>query len=205
MTDEVKKEVKKIRSDKELRLIPSTETDSLSGEELDRYLKLIEIDARVQNVELVRHQTDQFKMKAQERKDRFRSRGYELEKTKRDQAIHQSNCSHRKGGRGLEGLQRGGNAADYAVIRHLLPWNEWYQRCQRCGKTWKPVHKVDFDMDTPEGQKAYTEAQLEYKTALSWPTDNIPSTGITFKHESADGNKTAEAFIHDLTKDITLR
>jgi hypothetical protein len=204
MTDEIKEtKAKKIRSDKELLTV--SDTQELSSDELDRYLKLIDIQAKVQSVELVKRQTEQFRMKDSERRDKFTSRGRELRKTQRDQALQQSNCSHRKGGRGLEALIKGGNASDYAIIRHLLPWNEWYQRCQRCGKTWNPPNTLNYEMETPEGKAAFEAASREYKEAMSWPTDNIPSTGITFQHHSDDNDASARQFVNEVTKNTTLR
>ena len=144
------------------------------------------------------------KMTDAQNRDKFYSRGQELKKTARDQTKHQDQCTHRKRGRGLEGLQRGGDGPEFAVIRHLLPWNEWYQRCQRCGKTWAPPHIQDFP-ETAAGKLAFEEAKRVYKDALSWPTDNTPSTGITFKHESEDNNVTAKDFVYDTIKDVTLR
>lgn len=201
--DVEEKEVKPSRrkSDKELL---DTDNELLNTDELVRKSTLIDLQAKLHNQKLVRHQIDQFEMKASETRDKFLSRGRELKKTENDQKKHQANCSHRKGGRGLEAIQKGGNASDYAVIRHLLPNNEWWQRCQRCGKTWKPPHREAFD-DDAAGKAAFDAANAEYKEALNWPTDNIPSTGITFQHHSDDGDVSAREFVQNVFKDTTLR
>jgi hypothetical protein len=180
--------------------------DTLTNEELIRRATFIELESKESNLEFTRNQNSKFRMQQAQIKDQFTSRGRELNKTSRDQEMQQEHCSHRKGGRGVEALINGGNDSDYAVIRHLLPWNEWYQRCQRCGKTWKPPHEEQFDMKTSAGRDAFLAAKQEYKEALAWPTDNIPSTGITFQHHSPDdGDKSARKFVNDTTKDITLR
>jgi len=60
-------------------------------------------------------------------------------------------------------------------------------------------------METPEGKAAFDTAAREYKEAMSWPTDNIPSTGITFQHHSEDGDVSARQFVNEVTKNTTLR
>jgi hypothetical protein len=159
-------------SDAELRALK--DTDGLTIEELQRFMLLQDIAQKKYQGQLAVRQIEEFQMKDAERRDKFYSRGRELQKTDHDHALQQGSCSHRKGGRGLDALIKGGNAPDYAVIRHLLPTNEWWSRCQRCGKTWRPPHEEDFDLKTSSGREAFERAKLEYKTALEWPTDNIP-------------------------------
>lgn len=202
MTDtDTKVKEPKLKSKKELF---DADPETLTNDELIRRSTFIELESKEAQLDLMQHQNAQFKMKQSEVKDRYTSRGRELKKTQRDQEIQQNNCTHRKGGRGAEGFLKGGTDAQYAVIRHLLPWNEWFQRCQRCGKTWKPPHRVDYP-ETPQGHKDYETALNEYKTALNWPSDNIPSTSITFQFHSDDGNKEAEKHVHESTKNINLR
>lgn len=199
---EQEKPVKKL-SDKELM---DADNSSLSNEQLQRKLMLIDIESRVSQAELTRHQTAQFKMKQAEQKDKFFSRGRELRNTAVSQAKHQAGCSHRKGGKGIDALQRGGtDASDHSIIHHLLPNNEWWMRCTRCGKTWRPPHPEDFNLKSAEGKAEFEQAKADYKWALEAPTNNSPSTGITFKHESDDDNKTAKQFVHDVMKDVNLR
>jgi hypothetical protein len=190
-------------ADKELM---EAENSSLTNDQLQRKLMLIDIESRASQAELTRHQTAQFKMKQAEQKDKFWSRGRELKNTAASQKKHQDGCSHRKGGRSIEALQRGGtDASDHSLIRHLLPHNEWFVRCQRCGKTWRPPHVEDFDLKTVEGKAAFEQAKVDYKWAMEAPTNNTPSTGITFKHQSEDDDKTAKQFVHDVMQDVNLR
>ena len=199
MSDEIKPvQDPKLPRKKTAKELIDASIDDLSIEELERRTAVIKAAQAEADLQDVKDRLDERKNKREMIKDRFLSRGKELQKTAVDQKKHQDNCSHRKGGRGLDALQKGGTASDYAVIRHLLPWNEWYQRCQRCGKTWKPPHRVDY-ADTPAGQAEFDAAKVEYKDALSWNTDNIPSTGITFTH--SDGG----VWAHEMIKDTTLR
>ena len=197
MADEVKKKTKK-------ELLES-DPDTLTADELLKRAAFIELESKEAQLELTRHQNAQFKMKQQEIKDKYKSRGRELNKTLRDQDIQQSHCSHRKAGRGAEAMINGGNSSDYAVIKHLLPTNQWYIRCLRCGKTWRPPFEIEFDMDTAAGKAAFEAAKIEYQTALAFPTDNISSTGITFQFKSDDANASATTFIQETMKDVNLR
>lgn len=185
--------------------ILEADPDTLTTDELNRKALFIDIEYKDFQRELTMRQTEQMKMKDAQNRDKFFSRGQELKKTEHDQKRHQDGCSHRKGGRSVEALQRGGNSADFAVIRHRLPIGEVWQRCQRCGKTWRPPHKQDYDMTAVSGQQAFEEANRVYKEALSWPTDNIMSEGILFGHTSEDANKTAQNFLHEIMKGTTLR
>jgi len=172
--------------------------DELTMEEMQRrevLLRNIELQLNSQDL---KDRVDDRKNKKAQIEDRYKSRGHELRKMAADGKKHQDGCSHRKRGRGVEGLQRGGDAPEFAVIRHLLPWNEWYQRCQRCGKTWKPPHLEDYP-DNAEGKAAFEQDKTDYKLALAWPTDNTPSTGITFSWD--DGGK----FAHETVKNTDLR
>jgi hypothetical protein len=200
-------ENKKRRTDKEIMLLAANgSTDDLTADELSRYSILLELEhKKLEKVDLqdrVHERQNKRDMKFME----FKSRGQSIQQSEKVDKQRQESCSHMKGGRGVEALQgKGTDASDYAVIRHLMPDNAWWQRCQRCGKTWKMPNKLDFAMDTPQGQAAYAEALVEYKTALKWPTNNTASTGITFKHESEDNNVTAAKFLHDAYKDVNLR
>jgi hypothetical protein len=177
----------------------AADPDTLSTSELERRAIFIDIDYKELQQELVKRQTEKMKMTDAQNRDKYTSRGRELRKTDHDQARQQAACSHRKGGRGIEALIKGGNAPDYCFLKHLLPWNEWFIRCMRCGKTWKPPHKEDYNIQTADGKEAFEKAKTEYKWAMECPTDNIPSTGITFQWDD-DGQ-----FAHETVKDTNLR
>jgi hypothetical protein len=196
MTDELKP---KRKTGKELLDYPPDRFDELTNEELERRTAILKAQQAEADLQDVKDRLDDRKTKRTTREESFKSRGRELTSTKRSQEKHQSQCSHRKGGRGLEALQKGGTASDFAVIKHLMPWNEWYLRCQRCGKTWKPPHKDDYQMDTPEGKEAFEATLKEYREAMAFPSDNSPSSGITFQWD--DGGK----FVHENVKEVNLR
>lgn len=202
MSDEVKVTTSRPKTSQELI---NAKLDDLTNAELERRTAIVRASKEEADLQDIKERLADRDNKRTMKAESFLSRGRELRKTERDQSLHQSKCSHRKGGRGLEAIQTGGNDSDYAVIRHLLPTNEWWQRCQRCGKTWRPAHAEDFQLDTQTGRDAFEAAKKVYAEALSWPTDNIPSTGITFQHHSEDADVSARKFVHDTMKGTTLR
>ena len=204
MSEEQKpvKESKKL-NDKELM---ETENSSLTNDQLSRKLMLIDIESRASQAELTRHQTAQFKMKQAENKDKFLSRGRELKNTEASQRRHQDGCSHLKGGKGIQALQTGGtDTSDAALIRHLFPWGEWKARCQRCGKTFAAPRPENFDLTKPEGKAAFDKQKAEFDWAMKAPSNNSPSTGITFQHHSEDDDKSAKKFVQEVIGNVNLR
>jgi len=192
-------EVKKAKTKRELL---EADPDTLTNDELDRRAKFIEIEAREASLEMTRRQNAQFQMKDQENKDKFKSRGRELQKTQKDHELQQKACNHRKG---RKDGQINGQSAMYSVIQHTFPWGETMVTCSHCHKTWRPPFKGSYDLSKPEGQLAFNQAQLAYDTAMSWPTDNQPSSSHQFAFKSDDGNVSAEQFVHDTTANINLR
>ena len=199
MTDEVK------AKQKTKAQLLAADVDSLTTEELERRKLFITLDKEEADSQDIRERLAERDNKRTMRFEGYKSKGRELKKMVADQTVQQANCSHRKGGRGLEALQRGGTDSDYAVIRHLLPTNEIWQRCQRCGKTWRPPNQLDYAMDASEGRLAFESDMRAYKEAIGWPTDNMMSTGITFQHHSEDNDVRAKQFVHDVMKDTNLR
>lgn len=85
------------------------------------------------------------------------------------QKLMQDGCSHRKGGKNLEGMLNG-QSGYYAVVKHTLPLGEQMVVCQRCTKVWERPIKADF-----KTAAEYKVALEEYKRAINFPTDNEPS------------------------------
>lgn len=195
MADEVKKPKTK-------RELLEADPDSLSNDELDRRSKFIDIDSREQTLELARRQNAEFRMKDQEIKDRYLSRGRELKKTGRDNELQQSVCNHRKA---KKDNSPKGTSAMYSIIQHTFPWGETMITCSHCHKTWRPPYKGAYPTTTPEGKAAFEAAQFLYDTVLAWPTDNQPSSSHQFSFKSDDSNVSAEQFVHETTANITLR
>jgi hypothetical protein len=94
----------------------------------------------------------------------------------RNFALRQGNCNHRKGGRGLSGVQGKGTDSDYAIIKHQMPNGDWHVFCTRCSKHWQPT---DADAKLKGG----------YFEALDWPTDNTPSGSSMFTFQRGDGSR----------------
>ena len=203
MTEELKpaKEPKK-KTSKELM---EANLDDLTMEELERRAAVIKILEAEANAQDVKDRLDERKNKREMVKDKFESRGREIKKTASDQVMAQNLCSHRKGGRGDApgGLSKG-TSEYYALIKHQLPTQEWWLRCQRCGETFKPAYRENFPTGT-EGQADFEKADAKYKWALGANTDNSPSSSVLFKWGSPDANVSADKFVKDVMKDTTLR
>jgi len=110
-------------------------------------------------------------------------------------------CTHRKGGmaspRNLKVLREGGNAAQYAVIKHQMINGDIWVRCLRCGKTWAPPVESNFFFDA-KGKKVapqdgtfnrerFERAQEEYKRATMFETNNSMSTSVQCRFSYYDG------------------
>lgn len=180
--------------------------DNLSNEQLDRRAAIIRARKEEADLQDITERLADRQNKRSTKSQEYLSRGRELTKTARDHEAVQNACQHKKGGRGnMPGGFLRGNDVNYAVIKHTLPTNQVWIRCTRCGKTWKNASPLDYNMKTPEGREAYEQAKIEYQKALDFNTDNSPSSSITFQHTSEDNNVTAQKFVHDVMKDVTLR
>ena len=107
------------------------------------------------------------------------SRGAALTVKAKNEATQQSNCNHKKGGNGAQGVVGGqGDDSQYAVLKHTFANGDTWVRCLRCGKTWKPPVRSDFK----NNQAGYDTAMAKYKEALGFHTRNVPSKGIVFSY-----------------------
>ena len=186
--------------------IMNADPDSLTTAELERRALFTDIDYKDFQRELVKRQTEQMRMKDAENRDKFWSRGRELKNTAAAQKRQQDNCSHLKGGKGIQALITGGtDMSDAALIRHLFPWNEWKARCQRCGKTFAAPRPEDFDLSKPEDKAAFDKQKAEFDWAMKAPSNNSASTGITFQHHSEDEDKSAKKFVRETIGNVNLR
>jgi hypothetical protein len=122
----------------------------------------------------------------QERVNQMRARKHSIERRKasregdlaRVRAIQNSretDCWHKKGGKGVEMLSRG-NDHNYAVVKHQLGHGPIIIICQRCGHVEEPPDQA------LNSRKATTEQKAEYKRLyeryiwwLNLPTDNVMS------------------------------
>ena len=120
-------------------------------------------------LELLREQVETMRANRQRKQLSHAQVENELEIGKRNQRNREANCTHRKGGMGLEGVHGKGNDPQYAVVKHQLPLGDWFIVCQRCGKEWR---KSD-----PDNGGKPTKG---YDDALAFPTDNQPSGSSLF-------------------------
>ena len=114
-------------------------------------------------------------------------------------------CTHRKGGmassRNLRVLREGGNAAQYAVMKHQMINGDIWVRCLRCGKTWAPPVEKNFYFDEKGKRVAQKDGTLnrekfdraveEYKRATMFETNNSMSTSVQcrFSYYDAETGK----------------
>lgn len=99
-------------------------------------------------------------------------------RNKAQEKATQADCWHKKGGKGLAGLNRGDDTK-YAVVKHQLPHGPVIVICQRCNRLWdkpKPLPKGY----SQEEKKQYMLDLAEYNKALNFPTDNEMSGNQIF-------------------------
>lgn len=101
-------------------------------------------------------------------------------------------CTHKKGGnvspRDWTVLKTGGNAVQYAIMKHQMINGDIWVRCLRCGKTWNPPVEKNFFFNA-EGKNVapvdgifnkarFEKAAADYKEATMFPTNNSMSTSV---------------------------
>ncbi len=183
----------------------NSKLEDLNKDEIELRITYIRAMAEEAKLEDTKNNLDDRRNKMNMRREKLIANGRELTKTARDQKMVQDTCVHRKGGRGgVPGGLLKGTDVNHSLLKHLLPTNELWIRCTRCGKTWKPVFREDYAAG-PEGEAFFLAAKEAYKWAVEANTDNQPSSSITFAWASEDDNKSAKKFVHDVMHDVTLR
>lgn len=131
-------------------------------------------------------------------------------------------CTHKKGGkvspRDMTALHTGGNANQYAVIKHQMINGDMWVRCLRCGRTWAPPLKEKFYFDARGKQvppqlgvfdkERFLQAIREYDTATKFETNNSPSGSVQvrfWKFNEAGEQVDAAQDYRTLVKDTNLR
>lgn len=205
-TKNVKESVKETKeAKKSVKELINADLQSLTKEEIETRIMYIKALAEEAKLEDTKNNLDDRRNKIEMKREKLLANGRELVKTARDQELVQKSCAHRKGGRGgVPGGLLKGTDVNYSVIKHVLPINQMWIRCTRCGKTWKPVYREDFAVGD-EGTIAFEKAKNDYNWAVDANTDNQTSSSITFTHSSDDDNKSAKKFVHDTMRDVTLR
>lgn len=122
-------------------------------------------------------------MKREDRSQKSRTNGDTLRIENQIKANKQRQCNHRKGGDGQNAYVNGqGNSPQYAVMKHKVCNGDFWIRCMRCGKCWKPPIEEDYIK-----REDYLDAYTDYKAALNFSTLNVASTSYTFGF--SDGGK----------------
>lgn len=148
------------------KLSPQDELARLQAEDLALTveLKREDVNARRQKKEMFAHQQRVHQRDEQDK----------LIRIKRMQSI----CKHRKGGLGVDGFVTGnGNDNNYSISVHTYPWQETVVSCLRCDKEWHPP--------TCRCNPCRPNTLEEYNEARRFPTDNSPSTSVTFDNTYA--------------------
>lgn len=118
-------------------------------------------------------------------------------------------CTHKKGGlvspRDQRVLTTGGNAAQFAVMKHQMINGDIWVRCLRCGKTWCPPVEKNFFYDVKGKLVApadgtfdkfkFEKAVEDYKRATMFETNNSMSTSVQcrFSRFDIDSGKMVDA------------
>ena len=92
-----------------------------------------------------------------------------LADSRMQQGMREEQCPHRKGGIGERGLIKGSDN-NYSVIVHTLPHGHVIVVCQRCQKIWERPDPRRYAI-----RANYIQAVKEYRSALEFPTNNVPS------------------------------
>lgn len=109
-------------------------------------------------------------------------------------------CTHKKGGtvtaRDQRVLTTGGNANQYAVMKHQMINGDIWVRCLRCGKTWAPPIESNFFFDAKgrlvapaDGQFSkdrFNKAVEEYQRAVMFETNNSMSGSVQCRFSTVD-------------------
>lgn len=115
------------------------------------------------------------------RQNQDRQKEMQLADQAKQTAYIQSICQHRKGGR--DGEIWNGEKNEYAVTHHTYAHcKNATISCQRCGKEWWPPEILEWRKKqgyiAPDADLKKMAA--EYAVAAKWPTDNTPSSGVTW-------------------------
>ncbi len=160
----------------------------LAQKKADLEAKQMEILERRANSQDLQERLAEREMKRETKGQRSKQNGDTLRSTGQQESARQTACTHRKGGNGIQGYVQGkGQKDDHSLMRHHFANGDVWQRCMRCGKTWKPPVKLDFTAkDGTFNEASYMTAQQVYKAALEMSSSTIPSGGTQWRF-SDDG------------------
>ncbi len=156
---------------------------------LDREARELDLELKRLTVEDLRVRLASDAAMREDRRRIAEQRERSAESERRTQRQRQTVCPHRKGGKDLEGLERG-NDANASVLKHTYPTGAVHVLCTRCLKDWGPAccgkpKKVRGTDRCQTCGKAYREQTPGYREALAMATDNEPSGAGVFQFSSA--------------------
>jgi hypothetical protein len=175
----------------------NSEIDELDKQikEAELLAKQMELKERAANLQDLEERLAERELKRENKRQRSLTNGQTLKQLAQNDAAAQRRCNHRKGGNGAQGVVAGqGDDSQYAVLKHTFANGDMWVRCLRCGKTWKPPIKDDY-----ESEAQFLKAVVEYETAVNFQTRNVPSGSVTFRF-SDNG-----AYYREVTKATNLR
>ena len=180
---------------KETKVSKEIEALEVQIKQAELEAKLLEIKERTANVQDMEERLAERDLKRAQKRQYLETKGQVMQQTDRDTRAAQKRCNHKKGGNGVPGVVGGrGDSPQYAILRHTFANGDTWVRCLRCGKTWKPPVKRSYST-----QEAYEIAQVTYRQALDFQTNNTDSSSYVFQY--SDGGE----YYREITESTTLR
>ncbi len=142
-------------------------------------LAAIQLERAALQLELEREQVATLRANREQRLMTLYRQRRDLEEAQRNARQRQSQCAHKKGGQGVEGIDDGNR--EYAVIKHTYAHGAREVMCQRCQKIWAEPPLSLKKTDPAE----YRREMSEWKEALRFSTDNTDSGKQLFVITSA--------------------
>lgn len=170
----------------------------LKAQELEA--KQLEIQERTYHIQDLKQKLQDRAIKEKQLMEDREQQGRTIASLDAIDRYNQASCTHRKGGmahsRDISVLSRGGNAAQYAVIKHQMINGDIWVRCLRCGKTWAPPVEKNFFFDDKGRNVApvdgvldkakFAKATEEYLRATLFETNNSMSTSVQCRFTTID-------------------
>jgi len=205
--------------EKEIKVVKIPDVDPTAS--VDTQIKQAELAAKLLELEIKKQALEAQTLEIEERK--YHIQDLKAKLTERDIAEKQAkedrefqgktfaqqeatdlfrfrSCSHKKGGmaspRDLRVLSTGGNAAQYAVMKHQMINGDIWVRCLRCGGTWRPPVESNFFFDKQKknvapadgtfDQVKFDKAVEEYRRATMFETNNSMSSSVQCRFSEFD-------------------
>lgn len=164
----------------------------LAAKFMELELKALELQERQFNIKDLKARIADREIREKQLREDREQQGRTIAQQDASDLYRWSVCTHRKGGmasaRDLHVLSTGGNAAQYAVMKHQMINGDIWVRCLRCGKTWNPPVEKNFFFNEKGARVAphdgtfdkvkFEKAVEEYKRATMFETNNSMSTSV---------------------------